>query len=233
MNRGPIQHQGKEETNMKCNECGSENPNQAKFYRKCGTSIGAHLKCVRCGAENPGDSVFCTDCGERLSEGPKSTKGTQRKCKGCGQFNELDALFCVACGEEIIRASREDQKGQTGGPSYKTIVLVIGLIFLLGLFVKAGTTLFKNAGTPRLSLTSAPVSTPVTKVDEAQVIAVAKNFKCACGGCGELPLETCTCDMPKGAVEEKNFIREKLVKGLTTEQVIDLVDKKYGHRVKA
>jgi hypothetical protein len=68
-------------------------------------------------------------------------------------------------------------------------------------------------------------------VDEAQVIAVAKNFKCACGGCGELPLETCTCDMPKGAVEEKAFIREKLAEGLTVEQVIELLDKKYGHRV--
>jgi hypothetical protein len=68
-------------------------------------------------------------------------------------------------------------------------------------------------------------------VDEAKVIAVAKNFKCACRGCGELPLETCTCDMPKGAVEEKNFIREKLAEGFTVEQVIELLDKKYGHRV--
>ena len=63
------------------------------------------------------------------------------------------------------------------------------------------------------------------------MIAVAKNFKCACEGCGEDSLETCTCDMPRGAVEEKNFIREKLSEGFTVEQVIELVDKKYGHRV--
>jgi hypothetical protein len=68
-------------------------------------------------------------------------------------------------------------------------------------------------------------------VDEAKVIAVAKNFKCACGGCGEMPLETCTCDMPMGAVEEKNFIRAKFDEAFTVEQVIELVDKKYGHRV--
>jgi hypothetical protein len=37
--------------------------------------------------------------------------------------------------------------------------------------------------------------------------------------------------MPKGAVEEKNFIREKLAEGFTVEQVIELLDKKYGHRV--
>ncbi len=221
----------KEEANMKCHECGSENPNQAKFCRKCGTSLGVRLRCPQCGAENFGDSAFCTECGERLSEAPKSTKGTQRKCKGCGQFNELDALFCVACGEEMIRAPRENQKGQSTGPSYKTIVLVIGLIFLFGLFVKAGVSFFK-ASRPSQMTPSASTSTSSIKVDEAQVIAVARNFKCACGGCGELPLETCTCDMPKGAVEEKNFIREKLAQGLTVEQVVELLDKKYGHRVK-
>jgi ribosomal protein L40E len=221
----------KEETNMKCGECGSENPKHAKFCRKCGTSLGIRLQCVRCGAENPGDSVFCTECGERLSEAPKSAKGTQKKCKSCGQLNDLDALFCVACGEEIIRAPREDQKGQPSGPSYKMIALVIGLIFLLGFFVKVGTTFFKAEKPSSLSSSLAPVSKSMINVDEAQVIAVAKNFKCPCGGCGEDALETCSCDMPKGAVETKSFIREKLSEGFTVEQVIESVDKKYGHRI--
>ncbi len=66
---------------------------------------------------------------------------------------------------------------------------------------------------------------------EDQVRQVAVNFKCACGGCGELPLDECQCDMPKGAVEEKNFIRAKLNEGLTVPQVIELVEKKYGLRV--
>ena len=66
---------------------------------------------------------------------------------------------------------------------------------------------------------------------EDQVRQVALNFKCACEGCGELPLAECQCDMPKGAVEEKNFIRAKLTEGYTVPQVIELVDKKYGFRV--
>ncbi len=66
---------------------------------------------------------------------------------------------------------------------------------------------------------------------EDQVLQVAVNFKCACEGCGELPLAECQCDMPKGAVEEKSFIRTKLVEGYTIPQVIELVDKKYGLRV--
>jgi uncharacterized membrane protein YvbJ len=209
-----------------------ENPKQSKFCRKCGSSLGVRFRCAHCGSENPEDSIFCIECGERLSGVQKSVKGNQSKCRSCGQFNDLDALFCVSCGEEMVRARapRQNQKRQSPGPSYKTIALVIGLIFLIGLFIKLGVTLFKENRASKL--TSSSASKSLIKVDEAQVIAVAKNFKCACGGCGELPLETCTCDMPKGAVEEKRFIREKLAEGFTVEQVIELLDKKYGHRVK-
>ena len=76
-----------------------------------------------------------------------------------------------------------------------------------------------------------PQSQPLLSVDdpiESQVRVVASNFRCACGGCGELQLAKCFCDMPKGAVEEKAFIREQLKKGFSVEQVIDMVDKKYG-----
>jgi cytochrome c-type biogenesis protein CcmH/NrfF len=66
---------------------------------------------------------------------------------------------------------------------------------------------------------------------ESQVQLVAANFRCACGGCGELFLIDCTCDMPKGAVEEKAFIRNQLEQGLSVDQVIELVDQKYGHRI--
>lgn len=66
---------------------------------------------------------------------------------------------------------------------------------------------------------------------EGKVGLVAANFRCACGGCGELFLVDCTCDMPRGAVEEKDFIRNKLKQGLTVEQVIQLVDQQYGHRI--
>lgn len=215
---------------MKCNQCGLENPKQSKFCRKCGTSLGVRIRCPQCASENPGDSIFCMKCGESLSGVQKSVKGTQRKCRNCGHFNQLDALFCIACGKEIIKASEEDHKRQSAGPSYKMITLVIGMVFLVGIFVKLGTTFFTEQTTSKIPSSSASVSRPI-KVDEAQVIAVAKNFKCACGGCGELPLATCTCDMPRGAVEEKNFIREKLTEGYSVEQVIELLDKKYGHRV--
>lgn len=216
---------------MKCNQCWVENPKQSKFCRKCGNPLEFRLKCDKCGSENRGDSIFCTECGERLLGAQKSVKGNQRKCRNCGHFNELDALFCVACGQEIFKAIREKQKRSSAGPSYKTIALVISLIFLFGLFVKLGMTIFKGEKNLKSPSSRVSTSSPLIEVDEAKVIAVAKNFKCACGGCGELPLPTCECDMPRGALEEKQFIREKLTEGFTLEQVVEMVDKKYGHRV--
>jgi hypothetical protein len=130
----------------------------------------------------------------------------------------------------MIRKPKEEITRPSAGPSYKTIALVIATVILIGFLVKVGTTFFKG-GRPSNVSSYPPASISTIKVDEAKVIAVAKNFKCACGGCGELPLETCQCDMPKGAVEEKNFIREKLAEGFTVEQVIEQLNKKYGHRV--
>lgn len=187
-------------------------------------------RCPQCGSENPGDCLFCMVCGAGLSEVQKPAKEKQRKCRACGQFNELDTRFCVVCGEEMVRGPKDDQRQPSAGPSYKTVALVIGMIFLAGLAVKLAITFSKGEGLSKLN--SAPVLTSSkVEVDEAQVIAVAKNFKCACGGCGELPLVTCNCDMSKGSVEEKRFIREKLAEGFTVEQVIEQLDKKYGHRV--
>ena len=180
------------------------------------------MNCTHCGLKNPKHSKFCTECGERLSK--------ERKCPDCGQFNELATLFCVSCGEKMLKAPTENLKRQSIGPSHKTIALVIGCFFVAGIFVKLGTTFFTGQTTSGMPASSVSVSNSV-KVDETQVIAVAKNFKCACGGCGELPLATCECNMAKGAVEEKRFIREKLAEGFTVEQVIELLEQKYGHRV--
>ena len=215
---------------MRCIKCGLENPRHSQFCKKCGTALGVHLKCPQCGSENPGDSLFCIVGGARLSVNQKSAKGSQRKCKNCGHFNELEALFCVACGEEMIKVPKENSKSQSVGPSYKTIALVIGMIFFAGFTIKLAISFSKGGGVSKLNSAAVQISTPAVNVDETQVIAVAKNFKCACGRCGELPLATCSCEMPMGSVEEKRFIREKLAEGYTEEQVIELLDKKYGHR---
>lgn len=213
---------------MACNKCRLEDPKQSKFCRYCGEPLRIRPRCPRCGNENSPDSIFCTKCGEEvLLKIQKSKKRTQRKCTNCGHFNELEATCCVICGEDIRRIPREHLERQPAGPSFKTIGLIIGLVLLIGVLIKAGT-IFLRTESP-LGSSSYSAFVPLD-VDEAQVIAVAKNFKCACGKCGELPLATCNCEMPMGSVEEKRFIRDKLGEGYTTDQVIELLDKKYGHR---
>ena len=113
-------------------------------------------------------------------------------------------------------------------PSHWLIVAAIFFFFAAGLTLKmvyspvsntnSGSAIFQSTSGNNANL-------------EGQVRLVAANFRCACGQCGELFLIDCTCDMPRGAVEEKNFIRNKLRQGLTVDQVINLTDQQYGHRI--
>jgi hypothetical protein len=123
------------------------------------------------------------------------------------------------------------------------ITAIVAIILLVGVTAKTMFSPSQNTTsiTPIQSSTAQPITiqpktlvppatTLATNSVEDQVLQVAVNFKCACGGCGELPLAECQCDMPKGAVEEKSFIRTKLAEGYTVPQVIELVEQKYGHR---
>ncbi len=121
-------------------------------------------------------------------------------------------------------------KGGSGGwqPNYWMIVALIVIFFSGGIMIKAFY-LPSSGNVPRVSNVS--TGSNYNSAIEGQVGLVAANFRCACGGCGELFLVDCTCDMPRGAVEEKEFIRNELRKGLSVDQVIQLVDKQYGHRI--
>ena len=113
-------------------------------------------------------------------------------------------------------------------PSYWMIVAFIAIFFAGGVILKAAFLTPTPILTDSSSYRSA--SSPNSNL-AGQVQLVAANFKCACGGCGELFLIDCTCDMPRGAKEEKDFIRKNLQQGLSVEEVITLVEKEYGHRI--
>jgi len=118
----------------------------------------------------------------------------------------------------------------TGGwqPNYWMIVALIVIFFSGGILIKA---FYLPSSGSVSQLPNVSSGSDVNAAIEGQVGLVAANFRCACGGCGELFLVDCTCDMPRGAVEEKEFIRNKLRQGLSVDQVIQLVDQQYGHRI--
>jgi hypothetical protein len=109
------------------------------------------------------------------------------------------------------------------------IAAAIFFFFSAGLVVKM---VFSpvSGGKPLSAASYQPTSSGSANL-ESQVKLVAANFRCACGGCGELFLVDCTCDMERGAKEEKDFIRNKLQQGLTIDQVVDLVDREYGYKI--
>ena len=112
--------------------------------------------------------------------------------------------------------------------SYWKITAVLASVFAIGLFIKVA--FFQKSYLP-YPAGSYQASPKIDASFDNRVRQVAVNFKCACGGCGELPLAECTCDMPRGAKEEKNYIRNKLREGLSVDQVVQLVRDKYGHLI--
>ncbi|MFQ5584209.1 MAG: tetratricopeptide repeat protein [Calditrichia bacterium] len=61
---------------MKCNNCGYELPEDAKFCPNCGETVARIEKskeCKNCGTLNTADARFCRNCGTALAKSTKST----------------------------------------------------------------------------------------------------------------------------------------------------------------
>jgi cytochrome c-type biogenesis protein CcmH/NrfF len=108
------------------------------------------------------------------------------------------------------------------------ILAVLLFFFSAGLLVKM---VFSPVSVSGIGPTNYQSNSSGNAALENQVRLVASKFRCACGRCGELFLIDCTCNMPRGAAEEKRFIREKLQQGLTVDQVVNMVEREYGHRI--
>lgn len=59
---------------MKCNNCGAELQDNAKFCTSCGAKVentapqGGPRHCPNCGSQLAGDASFCTNCGQRVGD---------------------------------------------------------------------------------------------------------------------------------------------------------------------
>ena len=94
---------------MRCDVCGTENPEGSKFCIKCGNDLEAqgHIICGACGYENSADAKFCKKCGKSLSE----ESGKMAKDKADQEnFNKAKQLLDTGVMENIVQA-REIFKG--------------------------------------------------------------------------------------------------------------------------
>lgn len=75
--------------------------------------------------------------------------------------------------------------------------------------------------------TQKPANIPVANEYSYETMNIAKQFNCSCGSCGEKELIVCTCPT---AIKTKQFIEESLKKGLSTDDVSDIVNMTFGHQ---
>jgi hypothetical protein len=127
------------------------------------------------------------------------------------------------------KAGKSDRSSNRREPSFLFVGVIIFAVVLLGLIVKA---VFLPGADQRSLGKLEKILPNQTNSIESMVQLVASDFRCACGQCGELPLVDCDCDLPRGAIEEKLYIRQNLEQGLPAQKVIEMVEGLYGHRIK-
>jgi hypothetical protein len=197
------------------------------------------MKCPDCGKENPSKNKFCISCGAKLDK--------KMNCSKCGNIIEPGERFCGQCGTKVTGKSEAAHKAvkpvyrgkHTRGKSKKTsksskagVNSIVGYA-ILAIFVIGVTWFiawsFSSPSRPRRVNTSVS-QYQGTSVWSDEVQAIAANFNCPCGSCGDR-LDVCTCDEVKGSVEVKTYIKSLLEQGLTKFEVVEKVEENYGNRI--
>ncbi len=62
---------------MSCPNCGTHNPERAKFCMSCGAGLSP--ACPACGTENPAGAKFCVECGTALAGGARTPAAPPRE----------------------------------------------------------------------------------------------------------------------------------------------------------
>ncbi len=105
--------------------------------------------------------------------------------------------------------------------------LVLGAILVVGLGAMVAVVRDRaRTATP----SSAPIRASVVAAELAdpRVAEVERRFLCPCGRCGNMQLPECSCDVPGGALEVRGVIADLLARGLTVEETVAAVARRYG-----
>jgi len=160
-------------------------------------------------------------------------------------MNEKDATYCRQCGQQLDHQQAHQQKKKKkkknrhhNQPSQPSPIRQPGLLlktmmdkpfyYVLGIVGLAMVLVFtreviQSARTPeRARVTEQKTNNPAV---ESAVLAVASKFVCSCGTCGEIPLESCTCET---AIEERQFVRDRIVSGQDLNVVTAALALTYG-----
>jgi hypothetical protein len=124
----------------------------------------------------------------------------------------------------LRRGSAKKSKKKTV-MSYAPVIIV--LVVIAGILI---TIMSLNPGSSNTGSRKVNIVSGQNDNWEAEVLGIAANFNCPCGECGITPLDTCTCDSPRGAIEVKTYIQDLLGQGLSKYDIVRLVEEEYGNR---
>ena len=85
---------------MKCQQCQTENPKQAKFCIDCGTKM--ERKCNACGSEYSEQAKFCIECGTKVGEAQPAALPKEATKPQTAERRQLTVLFCDLVGSTAI-----------------------------------------------------------------------------------------------------------------------------------
>jgi ribosomal protein L40E len=200
---------------MECSYCGANNPEGSSFCSKCGREILSEIVCVQCGETLEQGSNFCHACGTKIKASKAGPAGVSKTTSASARQRSN--------AKRVTGKKGKKNTAQTFIPVVIVVVVIAGvLIWVLSLSPSSG-----NRSSESRDVNIAPVS---NQAWAAEVQAIATNFNCPCGECGITPLDSCTCDAPRGAVEVKSYISELLDQGLSKFEVVKLVEEQYGNR---
>ena len=109
---------------LRCQECGTPNPEGTKFCQNCGRELEIPAPaepvevatCPSCGTQNAVGTRFCQTCGRDMEAapdvlepppvaGPISGEPGGPVCPACGKVNQEGNRFCMECGTTLPAAA--------------------------------------------------------------------------------------------------------------------------------
>lgn len=75
---------------IKCPNCSTENPDDHRFCKQCGTRL--NLECSKCKTENTVDYQFCKNCGTQIQSPIQTSSQAQQPKSGTTPF-DVPALY--------------------------------------------------------------------------------------------------------------------------------------------
>lgn len=138
---------------MKCQNCGNEVKEGAKFCRECGAQIAAQTKqasvnvCPRCGKVLENGVIYCDKCGAVLAEEPTaSVSGTGKICPHCGNRLNPAAMFCGNCGNSLnpnsVKKGKREIKDNNSRGKKNTGVIVLTVLLIAVIIASAAVILY-------------------------------------------------------------------------------------------